>query len=114
MTSEQMDTLHELRMALAVAPVDMKGLIQLNGALCGRRGVAIGAAISELEQAGRMREALTALVAKIEAIEADPSFNGLFTLGFAHGAKYTGPDWEAELKAARAALAPTGSEEVKP
>lgn len=52
-----------------------------------------------------MFEALVALVKKWGLVEADPSYQSVWTLAMIHGQKYTGPTIEQELIAARAALA---------
>jgi hypothetical protein len=51
-----------------------------------------------------VRAALEALVSKLELIQSDAEFNGVWTYLAAHGIKYTGPTWNKELAAARAAI----------
>ena len=50
------------------------------------------------------REALEALVAKLEAIGLNEQFKSVFTLAWVHGQNYTGPNWEKELKDAKEVL----------
>ena len=57
----------------------------------------------------RLHAALHTLVAKLDEINADKSFQGLFPFAFTHGYRYTGPNYESELEAARAALVTKGS-----
>ena len=52
----------------------------------------------------RFRDALRKLVLVIDAVEASPSYQGVFVLNHIHGGKYIGPTWEDELAAARKAL----------
>ncbi len=47
---------------------------------------------------------LKALVDKLRAIQADPSYQGIWTFLSVHGYVYTGPDWSAEVLAATTAL----------
>lgn len=51
------------------------------------------------------REALSALVDKLTAIEADKSFQGIWSYLHVHNYKYTGPTWERELANAKLVLA---------
>lgn len=53
--------------------------------------------------APEMYEALTALVAKLPAIEE--AVNPFMSMGHVHGMRYSGPNWKDELEVARAALA---------
>lgn len=48
--------------------------------------------------------ALRRLVEKLEAVERNPSFQGIWPYLHVHGYKYTGPDWRQELADARLAL----------
>lgn len=52
-----------------------------------------------------LREALRELVAKLDEIEAHPSFQSIWFDLANHGRPYTGPNYKAELEVARAALA---------
>lgn len=38
------------------------------------------------------------LINKLEEINKDPSFIGMFSLLWAHGIEYTGPNWTKELE----------------
>ena len=49
-------------------------------------------------------DALRALVAKLEAIIAHPSYKAVFAIAMLHGQPYDGPDYAEELKRAKAAL----------
>ncbi len=51
--------------------------------------------------------ALRNLVAALDAIEAHPDWHNVWTIANAHGARYTGPTYKAELEAARAVLKDT-------
>lgn len=57
-----------------------------------------------LQEDEKLRAALKALVDKLDAINIDPSFQGLFSFAFTHGYRYTGPSYESELESARVAL----------
>lgn len=48
--------------------------------------------------------ATRALVNKLDEINEDKSFQGVFTYAFAHGYRYDGPTFESDLESARAAL----------
>jgi hypothetical protein len=52
-----------------------------------------------------VREALSALVAKLEQIHRSPDFVGVFAMYQNHGLRYQGPNWAEELGRAKAALA---------
>jgi len=55
-----------------------------------------------------IRSALEALVAKLDAVHADPNYQGVWTLAHVHGVEYRGPKYGKELEAARAALQASG------
>ena len=57
-----------------------------------------------VEEREGLIEALESLAAKLEAIGADKSFLGIWGYLYAHNYKYTGPNWNDELAAARAIL----------
>lgn len=59
----------------------------------------------DAEEIARFWPALECLVAKLTAVEADESFQGIWGLLHAHGYQYSGPDWRDDLAIARAALA---------
>lgn len=63
-----------------------------------------------LAEIARLRAALAKLVGKLTAIEADPSFRGIWSYLHVHGYKYTGPDWRDDLADARLALSPPPQE----
>jgi hypothetical protein len=65
------------------------------------------ALIAEREAAGKVREALWALIDKLDALEASPEYNGVWNSYRVHGGRYTGPNYAEELKAARQALKET-------
>ena len=46
-----------------------------------------------------------ALISKLDAINADPQFQSVFTMAHIHGTPYTGPNWVDEVDNARAAIA---------
>ena len=52
----------------------------------------------------RLREIFGALVAKMDLIHEDPKFIAVWQIAQAHYGQYTGPKYEDELNAARAAL----------
>ena len=54
----------------------------------------------------RLREALTALVRRLDEIADDPDFKTMQTVFHTHGFKYGGPSWAEPLKAAHEALSP--------
>lgn len=56
------------------------------------------------DQQGELREAAQALSDKLDVIHNDPRYQGIWSLAMIHGTRYTGPNYEAELKALRAAL----------
>ena len=56
--------------------------------------------MSDLE----VRNALAALVNKLDAVVSDPSFGQVFTSAYMHGIEYTGPDFGKELEEAKRAL----------
>ena len=58
-----------------------------------------------MTQAERLREALQALVEKLDEIAADRGFQSIFTLYAVHGGDYRGPNWLDALSRARAVLA---------
>jgi hypothetical protein len=62
-----------------------------------------------LAERDRLRKALENLVAKADAVFADPSLEAIHQIAFAHGVKYTGPVITEELNDARAALAKEAS-----
>jgi hypothetical protein len=45
-----------------------------------------------------------ALVQKLDAINSNPSFQGIFPWAFAHGYRYDGPSFDSELEALRIAI----------
>jgi hypothetical protein len=49
-------------------------------------------------------EALKALVEKLDAIEKDPQYKGIWTLHWAHGGDYTGPTYTKEIADAKKVL----------
>ncbi len=51
------------------------------------------------------RKALSDLVKQLDAIHADERYRAVWTMYMVHGGNYVGPKYEAELEAARAALA---------
>ena len=51
------------------------------------------------------REALEALVTKLDEVHADERYKGVWSLAAAHGMTYKGPRYTVELNAARTALA---------
>lgn len=53
------------------------------------------------------REALQALVNKLDEISKHSSFVGVFQNAWIHGQVYNGPTWEPELKNARKTLEET-------
>ncbi len=61
----------------------------------------------------RLRAALSKLVTKLTAIEADPSFQGIWGYLHVRGYKYTGPDWRDDLADARLALSPPPQPEAE-
>lgn len=52
-----------------------------------------------------MVEAATALVAKLDAVHADPKYGAVWAIAQAHYGQYDGPKYEDELNTLRAALA---------
>lgn len=50
------------------------------------------------------REALRALVEKLEAIHSDPSYQGVWTMYAVHGGVYDGPQYADELARAKDVL----------
>ena len=50
-------------------------------------------------------EALRNLVAKLDEIGDNSQFKSMFTLAWAHGAEYKGPNWGKELEDAKTVLA---------
>jgi hypothetical protein len=57
-----------------------------------------------------VREALQALVAKLEEIGRSPDLASVFAMYENHGLRYQGPNWVEELRRAKAALAEDGEE----
>lgn len=52
-------------------------------------------------------EAAKALVLKLDQINDDPAFVGVFQMASIHGAPYSGPSWVAELDALRTTIKST-------
>jgi hypothetical protein len=59
----------------------------------------------------KLRGALAALVAKLDAVAADKSFRGIWPWLHVHNYIYSGPTWDSELEVARAALAAAPAED---
>lgn len=57
-----------------------------------------------IHQCDRYRGALERLVAKLGAVEADESFQGIWVFLHVHGYRYSGPDWRDDLADARTTL----------
>lgn len=70
--------------------------------------------IRELEaQRDALITALWELVAKLDAVHADPLYQSVWTLFMVHGGDYSnGPKYNTELELARAALTQAGAEPV--
>ena len=52
-----------------------------------------------------VRDAATALLARMREIEASPAYHGVWATAHVHGAIYDGPTWEAERDRLAALLA---------
>jgi len=64
-----------------------------------------GADVERLErERDALREALGGLVARLDEIHGDSRFQSVWMMAEVHGNPYTGPTYENELNAARAAL----------
>lgn len=66
---------------------------------------AIRLMLSAQSESRRLREALEALVKKLDEVDASASLKSVFLLAHIHGLDYTGPKYDQEVIAARAALA---------
>ncbi len=51
------------------------------------------------------REALSALLDRLDEVEGDPSWRAVWSMAWAHGVRYTGPSWKEPYLAARGLLA---------
>lgn len=51
-----------------------------------------------------IQKVLKNLVEKLDLIDNDPSMQGIYSIAFVHGYRYTGPNYKEELDAARALL----------
>ena len=60
--------------------------------------------------AGSLAAALTSLTVKLDAVGADPGYQGMFTLAWTHGMEYKGPNCGEELESAKSVLTQTTSD----
>ncbi len=51
-----------------------------------------------------LKDAAKKLIVTLDAINANKSFQGLFTFAFTHGYLYDGPTFDSELEALRAVI----------
>lgn len=61
-------------------------------------------ALAAEAEAGRLREALSTLVARLDAVHANGQYQSIWTIAQMNLGRYSGPTYTAELAAARAAL----------
>jgi hypothetical protein len=60
-------------------------------------------------EVSELRDALAALVTKLDEIGADPDYKAVWALAHVHGFQYRGPNYAEALERARAVLANDGA-----